>query len=58
MFHWQLFFETVRQDHNKNKLTKGAHLKQVVNKACRNVKNCMMTTTPSFKLGKVVNKKE
>jgi len=37
---------------------RGAHLKQVVNKACSNVKNCMMTTTPSFKLAKVVNKKE
>jgi len=45
VFHWQLFFEIIRQDHNKKILTRGAHLKQIVHKYCSNGRNCMMTTT-------------
>jgi len=39
-------------------MTKGSYLKQVIDQACNNVRNCKMTSMPPFKFEKIVNKGE
>jgi hypothetical protein len=46
------------QDQDKNKMTRGIHLKQVDNEACNNAKSCKMITMLSFKISKFVGEKE
>lgn len=58
-FHGQLWVsKTIKQDHNKSKMTKGSYLKQVIDETCNNVRNCKMTLMPPFKFEKFVNKEK
>jgi hypothetical protein len=58
-FHGQLWVSrTIKQDHNKSKMTKGSYLKQVIDETCNDVRKCEMTSMPPFKFEKFLNKEE